>query len=146
MHAISDIGDVSHVVQLAVAPVFLLVAIASMLALFSNRLSRIIDRSRVLTNILETSPPNKVDRIHAELVILTRRSKYISLSITLCTITALLVCAVVAILFLGNFFQFGIAILIALLFITAMILIVLALFIYLREILIATANLRIGPH
>jgi hypothetical protein len=146
MHVFSDIGVVSHVVQLAVAPVFLLVAIASMLTLFTNRLSRIIDRSRVLVAKLESTPPGQVANLHAELVILSRRSKYIGMAITLCIITALLVCAVVVLLFLGNFFQFGIAIPIALLFITAMLLIVAALFIFLREILIATANLRIGPH
>jgi len=146
MHAISDIGNVSHVVQLAVAPVFLLVAIASMLTLFTNRLSRIIDRSRVLTNALESTPTEQVAHLHAELRILSRRSKHISMAITLCTITALLVCTVVVILFLGNFFQFGIAIPVALLFITAMLLIVAAFLIFLREILIATGNLRIGPH
>lgn len=146
MQAISAIQDVSHVVQLALAPVFLLVAIASMLNLFTNRLSRIIDRSRVLTNMLESTPGDKQASIHAELVVLSRRSKHIGLAITLCTTTALLVCTVVVILFLGNFFQFGIAIPIALLFITAMLLIVAAFLIFLREILIATANLRIGPH
>ena len=146
MHAISNIGNVAHVVQLALAPVFLLVAIASMLNLFTNRLSRIIDRSRVLVNMLESAPSDKAAHLHAELGILSRRSKHIGLAITLCTTTALLVCTVVVILFLGNFFQFGIAIPIALLFITAMLLIVAAFLIFLREILIATANLRIGPH
>jgi len=146
MHTISDIGDVSHVVQLAVAPVFLLVAVVSMLTLFTNRLSRIIDRSRVLVNKLESTPTDKVSNLHAELTILSKRSKHISLAITLCITTALLVCAVIAILFLGNFFQFGISVPIALLFITAMLLIVVAFLIFLREIFIATANLRIGPH
>jgi hypothetical protein len=146
MGEISDIGAVSHVVQLAVAPVFLLTAIAAMLTVMTNRLGRIIDRAHILDAKLENTPPELVAVLHAELVILSRRSKHVSLAITLCTTTALLVCGVIAILFLGNFFQFGIAIPIALLFITAMLLLVVAFLIFLREIFIATANLRIGPH
>ncbi|HUJ18405.1 MAG TPA: DUF2721 domain-containing protein [Nitrospirota bacterium] len=145
MREISDIGSVSHVVQLAVAPVFLLTAIAAMLTVLTNRLSRIIDRARVLEVTLESTPAEKAADLHAELVILSRRSKHISLAITLCTTTALLVCTVIAILFLGNFFQFDFAITIALLFITAMLLLVAAFLVFLREIFIATANIRIGP-
>lgn len=55
-------------------------------------------------------------------------------------------CAVIAILFLGNFYQIGFAIPIALLFITAMLFLVVAFLVFLREVFIATANLRIGPH
>lgn len=159
MREIGDIGAVSHVIQLAVAPVFLLTAIAAMLTVLTNRLGRIIDRARALddkledipTEIiaddkLENAPTEIVADLHAELEILSRRSKHISIAITLCTTTALLVCAVIAILFLGNFFQFDFTIPIALLFIMAMLLLVAAFLIFLREIFIATANLRIGPH
>jgi len=146
MREISDVGAVSHVVQLAVAPVFLLTAIAAILTELTNRLIRINDRARLLEVKLENTPAEKAADLHTELVILSRRSKHISLAITLCTTTALLVCTVIAILFLGNFFQFDFAIAIALLFITAMLLLVAAFLIFLREIFIATANLRIGPH
>ncbi|HYA85747.1 MAG TPA: DUF2721 domain-containing protein [Nitrospirota bacterium] len=47
MHEINDIGVIAHVIQLAVAPVFLLSAIAAMLTVLTNRLGRIIDRARV---------------------------------------------------------------------------------------------------
>lgn len=146
MREIGDIGAVSHVIQLAVAPVFLLTAIAAMLTVLTNRLGRIIDRARALDDKLEDIPTEIVADLHAELEILSRRSKHISIAITLCTTTALLVCAVIAILFLGNFFQFDFTIPIALLFIMAMLLLVAAFLIFLREIFIATANLRIGPH
>jgi hypothetical protein len=146
MGEISDIAAVSHVVQLAVAPVFLLSAISAMLTVLTNRLGRIIDRAHILDAKLENTPTDLVAELHAELIILSRRAKYTSRAITLCTITALLVCAVIAILFLGNFFQFSIAIPIALLFVAAMLLLVVAFLTFLREIFIATANFRIGPH
>ena len=146
MGEISDIAAVSHVVQLAVAPVFLLTAIAAMLTVLTNRLGRIIDRAHILDAKLENTPTELVTELHAELIILSRRAKHTSLAITFCTITAVMVCAVIAILFLGNFFQFSIAIPIALLFVAAMLLLVVAFLIFLQEIFIATANLRIGPH
>ncbi|HXY61517.1 MAG TPA: DUF2721 domain-containing protein [Nitrospirota bacterium] len=146
MHEIGDIGVVSHVIQLAVAPVFLLSAIAAMLTVLTNRLGRIIDRARDLEDKLEHTPAEMVAALHTELATLARRSKHINLAITLCTITALLVCTVIAILFLGNFFQFDFAIPIALFFIVAMLFLVMAFLVLLREVFIATANLRIGPH
>ncbi len=140
----SKMVAVSHVIQIAVAPVFLLLAIGTMLTVMTNRLGRIIDRSRVVTGKLESASSEAGAEHHAELAVLSQRSKLIGMAITLFTTTALLVCAVIAVLFLANFFVFDIALFIALLFIAAMLLLVLALLIFLREIFIATAYLRIG--
>jgi len=146
MHEIHDIGTVAHVIQLAVAPVFLLTAIGAMLTVMTNRLGRVIDRARVLEARLESAPAELGPAIHANLVILARRAKLIGRAITLCTATALLVCTVIAILFLGDFLHFDSSIPVALLFISAMLLMVLGLLWFLREIFLATASLRIGPH
>jgi len=44
----TGINAVAHAIQLAVAPVFLLSGIGAVLAVLTNRLSRIIDRGRAL--------------------------------------------------------------------------------------------------
>ena len=146
MHETSNIGSVAHVIQLAVAPVFLLTAIGTLLSVMTNRLSRIIDRARLLEARLESAPAESVAGIHAQLATLSRRATLINRAITLSTTTALLVCTVIAILFLGDFLHFNITLAVAFLFITAMLLVVLALLSFLREIYIATVSLRIGPH
>jgi hypothetical protein len=146
MHELPNIGTVAHVIQLAVAPVFLLTAIGTLLSVMTNRLSRIIDRARLLETRLENAPPEKVDGIHANLVTLARRARHVNHAITLSTTTALLVCTVIAILFLGDFLSFNSTIPVALLFITAMLALVLGLVSFLREIYIAITNLRIGPN
>ena len=64
---------------------------------------------------------------------------------TFCTVTALLVCTVIAILFLSAFLHFQAGIAVALLFIAAMIAFFLGLLWFLREIFVATGSLRIGP-
>jgi len=143
---INTIGEVSHVIQLAVAPAFLLTAIAAMMTVMTNRLARLIDRARLLEARLEHAPNESIALLHADLGTLSHRAKLINIAITLCTSTAIMICTVIAILFLGNFFQFNMSIPIALLFILAMLLLVTGLIIFLREIYIATKNLRIGPH
>jgi hypothetical protein len=142
----TGINAVAHAIQLAVAPVFLLSGIGAMLAVLTSRLSRIIDRGRALDSQLVTAPPvDAAASIHSELVALSRRARLISRAITLCTVTALLVCAVIATMFVGAFVGFDAAVPVALLFVAAMVAFFGGLLSFLREIFIATANLRIGP-
>jgi hypothetical protein len=84
--------------------------------------------------------------LHAELTTLARRARHISHAIILCTVTALLVCAVIATLFVGAFGGFDASVPVALLFVAAMIAFIAGLLFFLREISIATARLRIGPY
>ncbi len=138
-----DIGTsgIAHAIQLALAPVFLLSAIGAMLAVMTNRLSRIVDRARSL----ETQVAKQADDVahkRAELVLVARRARLVSWAIALCTTTALLVAAVVATLFLGAFLGFEAAIPIALLFIAAMLSVIAALSLFLREVFLSTAGLR----
>jgi len=139
------ISAVAHAIQLAVAPVFLLSGIGAMLAVLTNRLSRIIDRARLLETQLATSTPDAASAIHAELSTLARRARHISHAIILCTVTALLVCAVIATLFVGAFGGFDTSVPVALLFVAGMVAFIGGLLSFLREISIATARLRIGP-
>ena len=140
------ITAVAHAIQLAVAPVFLLSGIGAVLAVLTNRLSRIIDRGRTLEAQLATSPPDRAAKFQVELATLSRRAQLIGRAITLCTVTALLVCTVIATLFLGAFARFDASVPVALFFVAAMVAFFAGLLFFLREIFIATANLRIGPH
>ena len=137
---------VAHVIQLAVAPVFLLSGIGAILAVMTNRLGRIIDRARVLEARLDGASADLIALLRADLATLSRRAKLIGRAITLCTITVLLVCTVIAVLFMSAFLRFDVSIPVALLFIAAMAAFFLGLLWFLREIYVATVNLRIGPH
>lgn len=146
MHDVYNAGTVVHVIQLAVAPVFLLTAIGTLLSVMTNRLSRIIDRARHWEARLTTASPSETADIHGQLATLSLRAKLIGRAIALATATALLVCTVIAVIFLGDFFQFNITIPVAIFFIVGMFSLVIALLFFLREIYIATARLRIGPN
>lgn len=97
---IEQAPDVAHAIQLALAPVFLLASIAGMLNVMAGRLSRIIDRGRRLQELPcdpAVLPPEEIEQ---ELQNLERRRHLVSTAITACTLSALLVCMVVASLFL----------------------------------------------
>ena len=134
---------IAHIIQLAVTPTFMLTAIGAMLGVMTSRLSRIIDRSRVLEVLMPTDSSAK-NLIDAEMLALSRRGKYVNLAITLCTITALLISSVIAVLFLGTFTAFNASIPVAVLFVAAMLTLIVALLCFLKEILIATSSMRIG--
>src|SRR5215472_15049891 len=108
----SDVS-VAHAIELAVAPVFLLSGIGAILVVLTNRLGRIIDRARVLEERLEHVSPQLLATLQADLGVLSQRAKLISRAITFCTVTALLVCIVIAILFLSGFARFDASLLVA---------------------------------
>ena len=144
MQEFSDVA-VAHAIQLAVAPVFLLSGIGAILAVMTNRLGRIIDRARVLEEKVEVASEKTLAGLRSDLAILSRRAKLISHAITLCTTTALLVCTIIAVLFLSAFSRVDATIPVALLFVAAMLTFFVGLVWFLREIYLATVNLRIGP-
>ena len=138
------ISPIAHVIQLSVAPVFLLSGIGAILAVMTSRLGRIIDRARLLEERLETAPPERAASIESDLATLTHRAKLIGPAITLCTATALLVCTVIAVLFLSAVLRFDATVPVALLFVAAMLAFFVGLLWFLREIFVATSNLSIA--
>jgi hypothetical protein len=135
--------DIAHLIQTAIAPVFLLTGVASTLGVLTNRLSRIVDRARLLEQQLE-GHPGDAPQLHGELLVLERRAHYINIAISLCTISALLVALVVVTLFANAFFASELSILIALLFVGAMVGLSAAYIAFFIEVRIAVAALRIG--
>lgn len=146
LNQVSDVSAIAHVIQLSVAPVFLLLGIGAMLAVMTNRLGRVIDRARVLEDRLDGATPERTVALQADLVNLSRRAKLIGPAITMCTTTALLICLVIAVLFSSAFLPFDVTVPVALLFIIAMLSFFLGLLWFLREIFVATSSLRIGFH
>jgi hypothetical protein len=137
------IYDISHVIQLSVAPVFLLTSIGTILGVLSMRLARIVDRARALNDLLETALESRADAIRKEMRTLARRRRLINLAITFGTTAALLVCVSIATVFLGAVMKAGVAGVVASLFILAMAAFVAALVFFLREILLAVRSLHL---
>ena len=143
MFDLAPASTIAHTIQLSLAPVFLLTGVGAILAVLTNRLGRIIDRARVVQARLENTGPNEC--YQQELRILARRGRHIHWAIGLSTTCALLVCAVVALLFIDELARADFGRAVAGLFVAAMVSLCLALLSFLREIFLATQHVRIVP-
>ncbi len=131
------VSTIAHLIQLAIAPVFLLAGIAGILNVLAQRLARVVDRGRSLEREYESFDEATREHAGAELDIILRRMNIVNLAITACTASALFVCLVVAILFVADLAQIAFARPIAVLFIMAMILLIVGLTLFLAEIRLA---------
>jgi hypothetical protein len=143
MESINNITDLTHIIQLAVAPVFLLAGIAGFLNVMSGRLGRIVDRARVVERrALILKNETFIARNQNELNALRRRIRLINWSIGCCTVSALLVCMLVVTLFVGSYWRFTIDPIIIAFFVLAMLALITALLMFIKETLLATKTLR----
>jgi hypothetical protein len=142
--AIAKAG-VAHVIQLAVAPVFLLTSVGAILNVMANRLSRIIDRARVLELKLPTTDGADRAELLMRLGNLSKRAKLISHAFAMSVVTAVLVCGTIIVLFSGEFLAFEATAPAAVLFIAALLFFLLALVWLLREVFLATRTMKFGP-
>lgn len=145
MNEITTVSAVAHTIQLSVAPVFLLAGIGSILNVLTARLGRVIDRARATeARLADMSDGGDRASMMAMLRALDRRMAVAHWAISCCTASALFVCLVVAILFLGDMTDRNWARVVAGLFIAAMGLIVAGLSLFLIEVNIATRSVRVS--
>jgi hypothetical protein len=140
------IATIAHVIQLSVAPVFLLTGIAGLLNVLTGRLARIIDRARALERTLTESDPTETAGVHDRLRTLATRARWINISISLCVGSAIFIASVVMALFASAFWSSDYRGVVAGLFIAAMLALIGGLVFFMREIYLATQSLRIGRH
>ena len=138
-----NINDVPQAIQLALGPVFLLTGIAGILNVMTGRLARIIDRGRHLTEGVSPLAGDVALAVSAELQSLERRRHLTSAAISACTLAALLVCMVIAALFLEVFLDAPLKWLAGVLFTGATLALIVGLALFLREVRLATATVRI---
>lgn len=140
------VASIARVIQLSVAPVFLLTGIAGLLNVLTGRLSRIVERARQLERSLLDEGAGEDAPAHRQLRTLASRARWINVSISLCVTSAILVASVVMALFASAFWGSDLSGVVAGLFIAAMLALIVGLVFFMREIYVATSNLRIGAH
>ncbi|MFZ2217198.1 MAG: DUF2721 domain-containing protein [Rhodoferax sp.] len=141
-----DLSAVTHAIQLAVAPVFLLTAVSGMIGTVAGRLARIIDRARVLearvAHAAESDPA--VAPAYDELRRLRQRGWLVNGCIALLTFCAMLIGLTIVMLFLGETAQLNILRLATISFLAGVSCFLLALLCFLTETLLATRILKFG--
>lgn len=144
MESLSHITSLAQVIQLAVAPVFLLAGVGSILNVLANRIGRIIDRARLMEDRLVSSDAETARALHQRLKVLSRRASLINRAIGLCVLSGLLVSLVVAALFVSSSLRLDLAAPISVTFVIALFSLAISLVYFLREVFIATDSLSFG--
>jgi Flp pilus assembly protein TadB len=140
------LSDITHTIQLAVAPVFLLSALGTTLSVLTTRLGRIIDRARLLESRFKGLGEEEQRHARTELDGLSRRARLIHGGLTSAVGAALCVCVLITLAFVGYLVDTNLGVMVAVLFIVAMGLFVFSLVSFMREALLSLHSLRFGQH
>jgi hypothetical protein len=98
-----DADAITHGIQLAVAPVFLLTAVSGMIGAVASRLARIIDRARLVEDRAMVSQDAAfLARAEAELGELRLRGRLANGCIALLTLCSILIGVTILVLFVGE--------------------------------------------
>lgn len=133
----SHVFDITRVIQLAVAPVFLLTAIGTFINALTGRLGRAVDRRRKLEELLSAFEGETLASMERELAILARRINLVLWAIAFAVLSALLVCLLIGTAFLGAFVTLDLARPLAALFVLALGALTICLLAFLREVFLA---------
>jgi len=144
MDSLLHVNSLAQVIQLSVAPVFLLAGVGATLNVLANRIARIIDRARPMEERLAAAQGDAARELHDRLKVLSRRATLINRAIALCVLSGLLVSLVVAALFVTSALQIDLAAPIAVAFVMALLSLAASLLMFLREVFIATSSLSFG--
>ena len=134
---------IAQTIQLALAPVFVLVAIGNILNLLSTRLSRVVDRWRHLEGRHLVTEGLEHDLVVLEIRSIDRRIKLIGRAMRLLVMAGLAIGITVAILFLEELGRFDLQRVAAGFFFVAIALLMSGLVLFLRETQVAAKQLRI---
>ena len=138
----TDINQITHVITLAIAPVFLLTAVGTLMGVLVNRLARIVDRIRVLEELLHELGLDELLPAREELDNLRQRLRLIYFAVASAVFCALFVGLLIIVAFIDAFMSVNLATIVGVLFIMAMLAFIGSLVVFLREIFLAVANTR----
>ena len=137
------IGQIGNLIQLAMAPAFLLLATGNILQLFAGRLARVIDRERVQMAEFHRTQGDDHVRVVNELRILDRRGAIVNMAILMGTLSAMTVSLLIASIFVLSLTGYKFGVIVAGCFILAMVFLIAGLILFVAEIRLATRNIRI---
>jgi len=142
---ISSSHDIAQIIQLSIAPVFLIAGIGTLLNVLTARLARVVDRGRMIEQDLDAPIGSGIHthRHLAELRVLDKRMTWIHNAISLSTFAILLVCLLIVTLFSVELIAIDLSRIVALLFIATMASLIGGLISFLVEISYARKSLRV---
>jgi hypothetical protein len=131
---ILETSQLVTVLQTAVGPVVVISGVGLLLLTMTNRLGRIVDRSRALGQQVRTVTGEEQERARAQLRILAQRAELVRWAIALAAFCVLFVALLVISLFVTALFDVEVAWLVAGFFIVSMGCLIASLVMFIRDI------------
>src|SRR5947207_14110578 len=142
------ISQLIPVLQVAIGPVILISGVGLLLLSMTNRLGRVIDRSRLLAEALRKADAQERSRFTSQLEILSRRARLVRLAITLAALSVLLAAVLIIALFLAALLRLEIGILVVILFVGCMASLIASVIVFIADINLSLSalSLEIAAH
>src|ERR1041385_2962214 len=135
--------DLVPILQMAIGPVILISGVGLLLLSMTNRLGRVIDRSRALVERLRQNPTDEGHSSPSQLTVLSRRASLIRLAIILATLSALLAGILIISLFLAALFRVEIGAVIIALFVSCIGLLIASLVVFIGDLNMSLSALKL---
>jgi hypothetical protein len=131
------------VIQLAITPVILISGVGALMLTLTNRMGRIVDRTRTLAGLARGATGDERAHFESQLEIMWRRAKLIRLTVTFAGLSMLLSCVLVMAIFLDASLhrEFGVELVVT--FIASVVCLIAALVNFLRDIWVSLRALRL---
>jgi hypothetical protein len=139
----SNASSLIPLIQMSTTPVILISGMGLLLLTMTNRMGRIIDRTRIYANQLRTVPVAERGSLQTQLDLTWRRAKIVRFALTATTASMLMAAALVIVIFVGALFQRELGVLMLVLFGASLLLLVAALLAFLRDIFVSLAALKL---
>ena len=137
------VGDLAHLLQTSISPIALISGVGLLLLSMTNRLSRVIDRSRSLSADLRTSiDESSAARERAQLAVLVRRARLLWTSIASVMVTVLCACTMVLLLTAMAFLQVNLRVAVVSLFFVALLALLVSAIVFFADVLLSLRALR----
>ncbi|HUL76631.1 MAG TPA: DUF2721 domain-containing protein [Vicinamibacteria bacterium] len=137
------VRDLIPILQVAIGPVILISGVGLLLLSMTNRFGRVIDRARLLARSLDDATPEQRERALAQIAILAVRGRLVRLSITFAAVSLLLAAILIITLFVTALLGWEHAAFLAALFIACMVTLVVSILLFIRDINLSLAALKL---
>jgi sterol desaturase/sphingolipid hydroxylase (fatty acid hydroxylase superfamily) len=131
------------ILQMAIGPMILVSGVGLLLLSMTNRLGRIVDRSRQLAHELRGAPPGQRATDIAQIDILWRRARIVRAAIAFAVVSMLLAALLIIALFLMAFLDLGVGWPVSTLFVACMACLIAALVFFIWDVNLSLNALRL---
>jgi Protein of unknown function (DUF2721) len=136
-------GELAHLLQTSISPIALISGVGLLLLSMTNRLSRVIDRSRSLSAQLRAGAAGAdAVRERSQLRVLAKRARLLWIAIAAVMVTVLCACTMVLLLTTMAFLQVNLRLLVVVLFFVALLALLVSAVVFFADVLLSLRALR----